>query len=70
MTTMLFFDDQPLDRMDNVVRKIGKPELVEESVYRDPHVCTHFGYPTVFRDEQSGRWRLLYQGRIACTHPA
>ena len=63
MTTMLFLDDQPLDRMDNVVRKVGRPRLIPESVYIDPDVNTHFGYPTVFQDAASGRWRMLYQGR-------
>jgi hypothetical protein len=63
MTTMLFLDDQPLDRMDNVVRKVGRPQIIPESVYIDPDVNTHFGFPTVFHDEASGKWRMLYQGR-------
>jgi hypothetical protein len=63
MTTMLFLDDQPLDRMDNVARRVGRPQLIPESVYIDPDVNTHFGYPTVFQDEASGKWRMLYQGR-------
>ena len=63
MTTILFLDDQPLDRMDNVVRKVGRPKLIPESVFIDPDVNTHFGYPTVFQDKASGKWRMLYQGR-------
>ena len=62
MATILFFDDYYLNRRDNVVRKIAKPELIKESVYVDPYVNTHWGYPTVFRDEMSGKWRMLYQG--------
>lgn len=63
MTTILFLDDHPLDRMDNVVRRVGRPQLIPESVYIDPDVNTHFGYPTVFQDEGSGKWRMIYQGR-------
>ena len=63
MPTILFLDDQPLDRMDNVARRVGRPRLIPESVFIDPDVNTHFGYPTVFRDAASGRWRMLYQGR-------
>ena len=63
MTTMLFLDDQPLDRMDNVVRKVGSPRLIPESVYIDPDVNTHFGFPIVFQDEASGKWRVIYEGR-------
>ena len=63
MTTILFFDDQPLDRMDNVARRVGNPELIPESVYIDPDVNTHFGFPTVFQDEASGKWRVIHDGR-------
>ena len=68
MTTILFFDDQLLNRRDNVVRKVGKPRLVPESVYRDPLVNTHWGYPTVFRDKASGKWRMIYQGKNEHRH--
>ena len=63
MTTILFFDDQPLDRMDNVARRVGHPELIPEPVYIDPDVNTHFGFPTVFQDEASGKWRVIHDGR-------
>jgi hypothetical protein len=63
MTTILFFDDQPLDRMDNVARRVGRPELIPGSVYIDPDVNTHFGFPTVFQDEASGKWRVIHDGR-------
>jgi len=62
MATILFFDDWFLNRRDNVVRKIARPELIKESIYQDPYVNTHWGYPTVFRDEMSGKWRMLYEG--------
>ena len=62
MRTLLFLDDLYLNRRDNVVRGIGRPKLIRESVFVDPYVNTHWGYPTVFRDEESGKWRILYQG--------
>ena len=59
--TILFFDDQRLNLRDNVVRKLGRPELIEEAIYKDPHGHASNGYPQVFRDERSGRWRMVYQ---------
>lgn len=60
--TLLFFDDQRLNQRDNVERHLGKPELLPESIYRDPHTVTAWGYPTVFFDAPSGKWRMLYLG--------
>ena len=68
MTTILFFDDQLLNRRENVVRRVGQPRLVPESVYRDPLANTHWGYPTVFRDKASGKWRMIYQGKNEHRH--
>jgi hypothetical protein len=64
MTTLLFLDDQPLSRRDNVVRKVGNPQPIPESVYRDPYANTTWGYPSVFRDASNGKWRMVYQGKI------
>lgn len=64
-TTLLFFDDHPLNRRDNVARQVGRPALIPESAYRDPLANTAWGYPTVFRDPTSGVWRLLYTGIVA-----
>lgn len=64
MATILFFDDQRLNLWHNVVRKIGKPELIAESVYRDPDTNTAWGYPGVFYDQESDKWRLIYQGHL------
>jgi len=60
--TLLFFDDQRLNQRDNVERHLGKPELLPDSIYRDPHTVTAWGYPTVFFDAPSGKWRMLYLG--------
>ncbi len=61
MTTTLLFDDQRLNRLHNVERKLGRPERVEDAVYRDEYGNTAFGYPSVFRHEESGMWRMVYQ---------
>ena len=57
-TTILFFDDQRLNLRDNVVRKIGRPAIIPESVYRDPRAHAGWGYPGVFHDSLSGKWRM------------
>jgi len=62
LTTILFFDDQRLNLCYNVRRRLGHPQLIEESIYRDPYVNTAWGYPSVFRVPAIGTWRLLYQG--------
>lgn len=38
MKTQLFFDDQWLVGRDNLVRHYGRPELIQDSVYRDGNV--------------------------------
>ena len=62
MTTLLFFDDLRLNRRDNLERRIGRPQLLEDAVYRDPAHETPWGYPTVFFDVATGIWRMMYQG--------
>ena len=59
---ILFFDDGHLSQRHNLVRRIGRPRLVAEGVFVDPHLDVHSGYPSVFRDPDSGTWRCLYQG--------
>ena len=65
MKTLLFFDDLGLTRRENMVRHIGRPRLVSESVFCDPYVNTTWGYPGVYVDEARGRWRLIYQGKLS-----
>jgi hypothetical protein len=60
VNTLLFFDDLALNLRENLLRRIGKPELIEESVYLDPHANPAWGFPTVFRDPTSGLWRMAY----------
>ncbi len=61
MQTLLFFDDEPLTYHDNVVRKLGQPSLIPESVYHEAAGNCAWGYPGVFRDLESGVWRMLFQ---------
>ena len=65
---LLFFDDQYLDRRQNLERRIGHPTLVPKGSYRDPSLDPSWGYPSVFRDPQSGIWRCLYQGQLGRRH--
>lgn len=62
LTTLLFFDDWPLDRRDHVERHVGHPEWHQEATFLDPYLNLTWGYPSVFRDSDTGRWRCLYQG--------
>ena len=59
-TTILFFDDQRLNLRDRVTRHVGRPERMPESFYQDPKAHVGWGYPGVFRDEASGKWRMTY----------
>ncbi len=59
--TILFFDDQRLNLYDRVTRHVGRPERIDESIYRDPRGRVDWGYPGVFRDEATGKWRMTYQ---------
>lgn len=61
---LLFFDDQYLDRRDNLDRRLGQPKPVPEGTYRDPDLDPSWGYPSVFADPESGRWRCLYQAQL------
>jgi hypothetical protein len=62
LTTLLFFDDWPLDRRDHVERHVGHPEWRREATFVDPHLNLTWGYPCVFRDSETGQWRCLYEG--------
>ena len=59
---MLFFDDWHLNHRENLVRRVGQPSIVPEGVFEDPYLDVHSGYPSVFQDPDTGKWRCLYQG--------
>ena len=63
-STILFFDDWYIQRRENLVRRIGRPKLIPEGIFVDPDLDASWGYPTVFHDAQSGKWRCLYEGQI------
>lgn len=59
MKKQLFFDDNKLFGIDNVIRKYGRPELV--GAYNDGVCSTDFCTGQVFRLE-NGKYRMLYFG--------
>ena len=66
MATLLFFDDWCLESHQNIERKMGKPQWVKEGDFFDPGMSfdqdlfRSFYYPSVFYDENLGRWRAFY----------
>jgi len=64
-TTLLFFDDHHLAARENVVRRVGRPQIIPESVWRDePRLNPAWGYPSVWFDAEKGLWRLFYQANV------
>ena len=61
---LLFFDDTQLMEKSNMVRRVGRPELVSEGTFQDPHSDVSFAYPSVFPNPDTGGWRCLYQGVV------
>ncbi len=57
----LFFDDQRLFVRENLDREYGRPELLEDAVYRDPLVDTTLAGVYVFR-MPDGQFHMIYQG--------
>jgi hypothetical protein len=56
-----FFDLWKLDAWDNVELRQGEPTWVRECEYRDPSVAGRGVYfPSVWIDEETGKWRLVY----------
>ncbi len=60
--TMLFFDDECLYAREKIARKLGQPRRV--GAYHETAGNCTWGYPSVFRDAASGRWRMIYQAGI------
>lgn len=67
MTTLLFFDDWCLESHQNIERRMGKPQWVENANFVDPGIghepstlLRSCYYPTVFWDEGMGCWRAFY----------
>ena len=58
--TWHFSDLWRFDHFDNLRIRQGEPQWQADSVYQEPHVGALSAWPTVFRDSDSGRWRMLY----------
>lgn len=61
MYKYLFFDDQKLWRRNGLVRKMGHPRPIADSVYFDGHCTTDWPTPHVFRMDD-GKYRMIYEG--------
>lgn len=61
---LLFFDDQCLERRENLNRNLGQPSSIPDGNYRDSELDPSWGYPSVFFDLESRRWRCLYQAQL------
>ncbi len=62
METILFFDDWPLQRCDNCVRRLGRPEWRPEATLEDDITEGTWNFPTVWYDEENGMWKAIYCG--------
>jgi len=65
MEVIRFFNDWQLCKIHNMKIQLGKPQLIPDAVFIDPFVDVAWGYPSVFRDEQTGKWKMLYQGQYS-----
>ena len=62
METILFFDDWPLQRRDNCVRRLGRPEWRPDATLEDDLTEGTWNFPTVWYDDQDGLWKAIYCG--------
>ena len=62
MQKILFLDDWCLESTHNVVRRLGQPKPVPEGTWSDPYDLGN-AYPSVFYDENRGKWRVIYGGQ-------
>ncbi len=60
--TLLFWDDNYLNRWNNLTRRLGRPTLAPEATFEEPGFWLGSGYPTIFRSDD-GVWRMLYNGK-------
>ena len=65
MYALLFFDDWHIHSRTNLTRKIGKPQLIQESIFRDPYADLSWAYPTVIKDPYTDTWKCYYQGEVS-----
>ncbi len=58
--TWHFFDLWHFDHLDQLKLRQGRAQWQPEATFVDPPIGNLSAWPTVFRDEASGRWRMLY----------
>ncbi len=61
LTTLLFFDDEPLFTRNNITRRLGTPKRL--SAYHENLGNCTWGYPGVFICDD-GKWRMVYQAGV------
>jgi len=64
LTTLLFFDDEPLFIRNNITRRLGTTKRL--SAYHEELGNCTWGYPGVFICDD-GKWRMVYQAGV--NHP-
>ncbi len=62
MKTLHFWDWEKIEHQDNARIAQGRPEWQPEATYEDPTFDYLGSWPTVFRDDSAGCWRMLYIG--------
>lgn len=55
-----FHDLWRLDQFDRLKLRQGQPDWQADAVFTEPNIGALSAWPTVYRDADSGRWRMLY----------
>ncbi len=58
--TWHFFDLWHLDHIDNLKLRQGQAQWRPEAIFVDPPIGNLSAWPTAYRDEATGKWRMLY----------
>jgi hypothetical protein len=61
--TWLFFDLWHFDHIENIELRQGQPQWQRDATYVEPHIGNLSAWPTVYRDDKSGQWRMLYSAK-------
>lgn len=56
----LFWDLVHCERLDNAALRPGRAELQTDATFVDPAMWGLNSWPTVYRDDRAGEWRMLY----------
>ncbi|MCP5110032.1 MAG: hypothetical protein GY953_04280, partial [bacterium] len=63
LKTSLFLDHWHLDLIQSAELRLGQPKLRPEATYEDPLIEGMSSWPTVWRDEAVGKYRMLYSAK-------